>query len=128
MLRRKQRRNSALHNCKADLDSTSPLLFKVLAIFCDFIDRFVVDLFGNHNVGILMTWLKCPFYKFQKVDFIGEVIKVFFRLIAFIAVDDQNDIPVLTLNFYEEYNTEAVMTCYAWFILTLKLLLMRKIL
>ena len=57
-------------NYKADqclcfhyMDSTIPLLskfpnFKLLAIFCYCIDRFVSDLFRNHFVVFLMTWLK----------------------------------------------------------------------
>ena len=51
--------------CEADqrlcfryTDSTIPLLFQSLAIFCTCTARFVSDLFGNHIVGFPMRWLK----------------------------------------------------------------------
>ena len=40
------------------MDSTIPLLFQSLAIFCACTARFVSDLFGNHIVGFPMRWLK----------------------------------------------------------------------
>ena len=51
-------READQHLCFRFLDSTMPPLFKLLALFCDCIGRFVSDLFGNHIVGFPTRWLK----------------------------------------------------------------------
>ena len=57
-------------NCEADQrlcfrysDSTIPLHFKLLALFCACTGWFVSDLFGNHIVGFPTRRLKCYQYR-----------------------------------------------------------------
>ena len=52
------------------LDSTISLLSKSkihLSIFCSCTARFVSDLFGNHIVGFLMTWLICKYKMYMLI-------------------------------------------------------------
>ena len=41
------------------LDSTIPLLSKLLAVFCGYTCRFVLDLVGNLKTGFLASRTKC---------------------------------------------------------------------
>ena len=62
--------------CFKHMDSTIPFLiqnFQPLAIFFACTAWFVLDLFGNHIVGFLMTWFKyCSKASFQTFTYIHK--------------------------------------------------------
>ena len=69
-------------NCNADqrlsfryTDSTIPLLFEPLAIFCDCTARFASDLFGNHIVGFPMRRLNYVMQNADGQDFHNQILR-----------------------------------------------------